>query len=98
LVITHTHVLEVLEGYRAVKVDAVSGWAIGWGGGTSFAAIRVADPRAGEVVDTWIREEDGQEGRLSLHGVIRELREALKTRKQLHFALYPNDLPPEEEC
>jgi hypothetical protein len=49
---THTHVLEVLEGYRAVKVDAVSGWAIGWRGGTSFAAIRVADPRAGEVTDT----------------------------------------------
>ena len=92
----HPHVLEALEGYRAVKVDVASGWAIGWGGGTSFDAIRLAEPHAGQVVDNWIRE--GADGRrISAAEALYEMREALEARKLLHFASYPEDYVPEEE-
>jgi hypothetical protein len=104
-------VLEALEGYRAVVVDAFSGWAVGWDGGATFEAVRVARPRAGQVIESWERgagrispdvaREWGWgargDGQISADEALVEMRKALEARKDLHFALYPSDLPLEDD-
>ena len=78
-------VLEALEGYKVVKIDASNGWAIGWGGGTSFDAVRLVGPDAGLVVSCWNLEGD-DDGRVTTDEAIDELADARSTQRFLHVA------------
>jgi hypothetical protein len=78
------NVLEALAGYRVVKIDAATGWAVCWDGGTRFDAVRIDEPDAGLVVATWHFEAD-DEGPATTDEVIEHMTHTLYTRDFLYI-------------
>ena len=81
------NVLEALAGYRVVKIDAATGWAVCWDGGTSFDVVRIDEPDAGLVVATWHFEAD-DEGPATTDEVIEHMTHAFDTRNFLYITGY----------